>query len=245
MTEPALEIEDVSHAYGKRRALAGVSLSVDAGRFTALLGVNGAGKTTLFNLVTRLFDTQSGQITVCGHNLRTAPRSALASLGVVFQSRALDPALSVRQNLIYQGALHGLAKREALARGEALLAQVKLADRMADKVGTLSGGQLRRVEIVRALLNEPRLLLCDEATVGLDVVSRADIVAEVHSLAAERGIGVLWATHLIDEIRPDDAVVVLHEGIVKAAGQAADIAGDTSLDAAFRNLTDASAEAPA
>lgn len=233
----ALEVADVSHAYGKRRALESVTLTVEPGSFTALLGVNGAGKTTLFNLITRLFATQAGRISVCGHDMADAPHAALAMLGVVFQSRALDPALSVRQNLIYQGALHGLGKVEALGRGAALLEQVKLIDRLGDKVGALSGGQVRRVEIVRALLNRPRLLLCDEATVGLDVVSRGEIVAEVHTLAADRGIGVLWATHLIDEILDDDAVVVLHKGVVKAAGKAAEVAGPDGLDAAFRRIT--------
>ena len=112
-----------------------------------------------------------------------------------------------------------------------------MADRIGDKVRALSAGQARRVEIARALLHGPRLLLCDEATVGLDVKSRTDIVAEVHALAAEQGVGVLWATHLIDEIQPNDRVVVLHLGRVLATGTAAEIAGEQSLSERFLAMT--------
>ncbi|MEL6267839.1 MAG: ABC transporter ATP-binding protein, partial [Pseudomonadota bacterium] len=225
----ALRVEGVSYAFGKRRALEGVSLTVAEGAFTALLGVNGAGKTTLFNLVTRLFDTPDGSIEVCGHDVRRAPTEALARLGVVFQSRSLDANLTVAQNVAYQGALHGIATREARARGEELMARMGLAERMGDKVRALSGGQARRAEIASALIHRPRLLLCDEATVGLDVAARAAIVDDIHRLAAEDGVGVLWATHLVDEIAPDDPVVVLHRGRVLVADGAGSIAGDRGL----------------
>ncbi len=234
---PALEIDGVSHAFGRQVALSGVSLTVPGGTFCALLGINGAGKTTLFNLVTRLYDTGSGTIRVCGFDVRRAPREALARLGVVFQSRALDGNLTVAQNLVYQGALHGISRRAALARGEALLVRTGMDGRMARRVRSLSGGEARRVEIVRALLHGPKLLLCDEATAGLDVQARAGIIAEVHALAAEGGAGVLWATHLIDEIAGGDRVVVLHRGEVLAAGRAAEIAGEAGLKAAFLALT--------
>ena len=171
---------------------------------------------------------------------------ALARTGVVFQSRALDLSLTVAQNFRYQGALHGMAWRDVQPRMTTLLARIGLDDRAGDKVGRLSGGQLRRVEIARALLHDPHLLLCDEATVGLDVKSRADIVADVHRLAAEDGVGVLWTTHLIDEIWPDDPVIVLHKGCILARGPARDlardIAGDGTLQDAFLKLTGADAD---
>ncbi|MEO0994025.1 MAG: ABC transporter ATP-binding protein [Pseudomonadota bacterium] len=237
-SEPApLAIEGVSHRYGSTEALRDVSLEAARGQFTVLLGVNGAGKTTLFNLITRLFGTQSGRITVGGVDLGRAPSDALAQMGVVFQSRALDTSLTVAQNMLYQGALHGLARRETLARAEALLGRMGLSERMHDKAGRLSGGQQRRVEIARALLHKPRLILCDEATVGLDVRSRADIVAEMHRLAADEGLGVLWTTHLIDEVAPEDPVYVLHKGAILASGSAAEIAGEQTLEAAFLALT--------
>lgn len=210
---------------------------VAEGSFTALLGVNGAGKTTLFNLVTRLYDSVSGTIAVCGHDIRTAPRQALAQLGVVFQSRALDGTLTVAQNFAYAGALYGLPHGECLKRGAALLERVGLADRIDDAVRNLSGGQQRRVEIARALLHRPRLLLCDEATVGLDIQSRKNIVDEVHALTADHGVGVLWATHLIDEVHRSDDVVVLHKGSVLRTGRASDLAGDGGLSDMFLSLT--------
>lgn len=234
---PALEVRGVSHAYGARVALEDVSLEVPQGRFVALLGVNGAGKSTLFNLVTRLFDSRAGEVSICGHPVRSEARAALAQTGVVFQTRSLDASLSVAQNFRYQGALHGIGWAQVRPRMEALLARIGMADRAGDKVGRLSGGQVRRVEIARALLHGPRLLMCDEATVGLDVKSRADIVADVHRLASGEGVGVLWTTHLIDEIRPDDPVVVLHRGRVLATGTAAKIAGGGDLSEAFLAMT--------
>ena len=239
--ETTLRVAGVTHRFGDRVALDDVGLEVLSGRFTALLGVNGAGKTTLFNLVTGLYASRTGQIEVCGHDIRTTPRQALARMGVVFQSRSLDAGLTVRQNFLYQGALHGLGRRLIDARAEELLGRMGLAALYGRKVATLSGGEARRVEIARALLHAPRLLLCDEATVGLDVRARTDIVADLHRLAAETGAGVLWATHLIDEIAAEDPVVVLHQGRVLARGPAAEIAGGKSLSDAFLALTGKSA----
>ncbi|MEL6197183.1 MAG: ATP-binding cassette domain-containing protein [Pseudomonadota bacterium] len=227
----------VNHSFGARKALDDVSLDVEAGSFTALLGVNGAGKTTLFNLITRLYANRAGTIEVCGTDMRDDPGSALARLGVVFQSRAIDPNLTVAQNFAYQGALHAIPSREARARGEALLDRWGLAERMPDRVRALSGGQARRAEIAGALIHRPRVLLCDEATAGLDVSARQAIVDDIHALANDTGVGVLWATHLIDEIAPDDHVVMLHEGRVLAQGVASAIAGARKLADMFLEMT--------
>lgn len=210
--DDALEIRDLSHAFGTRTALDSVSLSVPAGAFTALLGLNGAGKTTLFSLVTRLYRSRSGSIRVLGYDLRREPGAALAALGVVFQARTLDPELSLRQNLVYHAALHGIGFGQGGRRAEELLERAGLGERAGDKARSLSGGQMRRLEIVRALLHRPRLLLLDEPTVGLDLAARRSLVAEVRGLVAEEGVGVLWATHLIEEVGPGDRVAVLHRG---------------------------------
>ena len=238
---PALDATQVAHRFGSRQALADVSLSVPQGRFVALLGPNGAGKTTLFSIVTRLHVSSTGSVRIFGHDLRRASSLALAELGVVFQSRTLDQDLSLRQNLAYHAALHGLAGPEVRARITGLLTRADLADRIDDKVRTLSGGQARRVEIARALVHRPRLLLLDEPTVGLDRTSRADIVVLVRELVADEGLSVLWATHIFDEIEPDDDVYVLHRGKIVAQGDSrsvmASASGARSLEDAYRILT--------
>ncbi len=237
----ALAIEGVSHSYGTRRALQNVSFTVAAGSFTALLGLNGAGKSTLFSIITRLFGMQAGRISIFGHDIRREPGEALRRMGVVFQPRTLDLDLSVTQNLLYHAALQGINRREALIRSGEVLSRMGLADRTGSKVRDLSGGQMRRLEIARALLHRPRLLLLDEATVGLDVKARAEILGHVRSLVAEQGIGVLWATHLFDEIVPGDDLVILHQGRILAEGKVAGIvakAGAHDLHSAFVHLTE-------
>jgi ABC-2 type transport system ATP-binding protein len=236
----ALAVNGVSHAYGSRKALDDVSLTVPQSRFTALLGLNGAGKTTLFSLITRLYDTRVGSIDVLGHRVSREPGEALRRLGVVFQARTLDLDLSVMDNLLYHAALHGIGGRDARRRAEAALRDIELLDRARDAARKLSGGQMRRVEIARALLHEPRVLVLDEATVGLDVNSKSVIVRHVRGLVRERGVAVLWATHLLDEVAPDDAVVVLHCGRVVAAGDVQtviDTAGCNDMRSAFIALT--------
>jgi ABC-2 type transport system ATP-binding protein len=224
---PALDVVEVSHAYGGKKALDGVSFSIPARRFTVLLGLNGAGKTTLFSLISHLYDTRQGAIRIFGRDVRRAPGEALRRLGIVFQARTLDLDLSVAQNLSYHAALHGIGRKEALARTKILLAQVDMTDRLHDKARNLSGGQMRRIEIVRALLHRPSLLLLDEATVGLDIRSRAEILATIRTLVAETGVSVLWATHLIDEVDDGDDVVILDRGRVLASGAVAEVIAET------------------
>jgi ABC-2 type transport system ATP-binding protein len=237
--EPALSIENVTHNFGQRRALDTVSLSVGQGRFCALLGLNGAGKTTLFSLITRLYNNTSGRIAVLGYDVRRRPTEALRRLGAVFQARTVDGELSVMQNLIYHASLHGISTHDAKTRAMIELGGVGLSERAHDKAGTLSGGQARRVEIARALIHNPRLLLLDEATVGLDIAARAEILARVRGLLTEKRLGVLWTTHLIDEIEPTDDVVILHKGRVLQAGQVTDVlsaTGASTLSDAFNLL---------
>lgn len=238
--EAALQVAGVSHAFGTKKALDNVSFSIAPSRFCVLLGLNGAGKTTLFSLITRLYSNTSGTIRVYGHDVRRAPSEALGRLGVVFQQRTLDLDLSVMQNLLYHAALHGLTPREARERAQAQLERVKLADRARDKVRGLSGGQMRRVEIARALLHDPKLLLLDEPTVGLDIDSRRDIVERTTALCQDDQLAVLWATHLIDEVTPAKQVVVLHHGRIAANGTHDEVLAATAapdIAAAFASLT--------
>jgi ABC-2 type transport system ATP-binding protein len=236
---PALAVSAVSHFYGRRKALDDVSFAIAPATFTVLLGLNGAGKTTLFSLVTRLFATRAGSIRIFGHEVSEAPGEALRVLGVVFQPRTLDLDLSVMQNLMFHAALHGIGASEAQARAHAVLEPIEMADRAKDKVRDLSGGQVRRVEIARALLHRPRLLVLDEPTVGLDIKARAAILAHVRALVPA-GVAVLWATHLVDEIADGDDVVILHEGRVLAHGAVERIlreTGASDIRAAFTQMT--------
>ncbi|WP_337153497.1 ABC transporter ATP-binding protein [Pseudomonas protegens] len=235
----ALEVSQLSFAYGPRQALDQVSLSLAPGRFAALLGPNGAGKSTLIALLTRLYDLQQGDIRVGGCSLRNAARAALRQLGVVFQQSTLDLDLSVEQNLHYHAALHGLSRRQGQARIDAELARQGLTERRRDSVRALNGGHRRRVEIARALLHEPRLLLLDEASAGLDPASRLALNRHIRQLCQEQRLSVLWTTHLLDEVQADDQLVILHQGRLVASGVANAISqqqgGD--LGTAFARLT--------
>jgi ABC-2 type transport system ATP-binding protein len=237
---PALVVKNVSHRFGEKLALDDVSLEVPRGRFVVLLGLNGAGKSTLFSLVTRLYDNVSGEIRIFGYDVRRRASAALQRLGVVFQSRTLDLDLSLKQNLLYHCALHGIRGREARKRAVRALEIVGLADRAREKVRNLSGGQARRVEIARSLLHRPSLLLLDEPTVGLDIGSREAVVGIVRSLVESEGLGVLWATHLFDEVKPTDLVVVLHQGRVLFKGTVPELlakTGTENVSDAFRTIT--------
>jgi len=236
--QPALSVAQLSYAFGARQVLHKVDLAVRPGDFSVLLGLNGAGKSTLFALITRLYSARTGRISVYGHDIEREPLAALACLGVVFQQSTLDLDLTVEQNLFYHAALHGMSRRAARLRIEEELSRIGLLDRKADRVRALSGGQKRRVELARALLHAPSLLLLDEPTVGLDMESRRFLLDHVRGLCRSRALGVLWATHLIDEAGEESRVIVLHQGRILADGAASDItqAGE-SIKGAFDRLT--------
>lgn len=241
VTEAAapLSVAGLSHGFGTRRVLQGVDFTVARGAFCVLLGLNGAGKTTLFALITRLYHSRSGRIAVFGRDIRAEPAAALARMGVVFQQSTLDLDLTVAENLFYHASLHGLSRAAAAPRIAAELARVGLGERRGERVRQLSGGQRRRVELARALVHEPALLLLDEPTVGLDIESRQFLLEHVRHLCRERGLGVLWATHLIDEAAADAEIIVLHRGAVLAQGPREAVlaqTGESTLKAAFDRL---------
>lgn len=247
MTLPnALRVTGLSFSYSGKKALDDVTFAINPGECTVLLGPNGAGKSTLFALITRLYDTHSGNIEICGFAIKQHTGRALAKLGVVFQQTTLDLDLSVMQNLFYHAALHGLGKKLAKQRIQQELERLNMYERRFEKVRQLNGGHRRRVEIARALLHKPAVLLLDEPTVGLDVPSRQTIVDYVHQLAKDDNIAVLWASHLIDEIYPGDRLIVLHQGQIKAQGKIPDIlqtTGQATVKEAFFALTQGGAQA--
>ena len=214
---PALETDRLTRRYGGRTALDAVSLSAEPGEILALLGPNGGGKTTLFRILATLLPPTSGSFHVAGH----APSGDLGALrralGVVFQTPSLDRKLTVRENLLLQGALYGLRGASLAARVDALLSRFGIADRAGDAVEVLSGGLARRVEIAKALLHRPQVLLLDEPSSGLDPGARRDLMALLASLAAE-GACVLLTTHLFEEAEAATHVGILDRGRLVAHG---------------------------
>jgi ABC-2 type transport system ATP-binding protein len=237
---PALLLDKVVKSYGPIKAVNGVSLAAHPGEFIALLGPNGAGKSTLFQLLSGLFLPDSGRIEVMGQDMSRDPVPALAQLGIVFQQPTLDLELSVTANLMFHAGLHGLARAVARPRIERELARLGLKDRAHDKAAKLSGGNRRRVELARALLHEPRVLLMDEPTVGLDPASRSDLLKLLFAMRTERQVAVLWATHLCDEVPDADRVIVLHRGKILADTTPRDLvksAGAATIEQAFLAMT--------
>jgi ABC-2 type transport system ATP-binding protein len=239
-TDTVLLLDNVVKTYGQIRAVDGVSLAARPGEFIALLGPNGAGKSTLFQLLSGLFVADSGRIEVMGHDMARDPVPALGRLGIVFQQPTLDLELTITANLLFHAGLHGIPRAAAQERIAKELQRLGLADRAHDKTAQLSGGNRRRVELARALLHDPRVLLMDEATVGLDPASRSELLKLLLTMRAERGVAVLWATHLCDEVTDADRVIVLHRGKVLADTTPADLvakAGTATIEQAFLAMT--------
>jgi ABC-2 type transport system ATP-binding protein len=235
-----LRIDALTKRYGERVALKALSFAVPKGQFVALLGPNGAGKSTLFQVLTGLFAADEGTVEVAGHSLRTAATRALRQLGVVFQQISLDLDLSVRRNLLFQADLQGLPRPVALERIQTGCARLGLAGELDRKARELSGGNRRKVELVRANLHQPAVLLMDEATVGLDPKSRRDLLTAIHDDVRERGVSVLWATHWVEEAADAHRVLVLHKGSLLADGSPAEVTavlGEATLEAGFIRRT--------
>lgn len=237
---PVLSLSAVTKRFGNTVALSDVSFELRHGSFVGLLGPNGAGKTTLSSLIAGLLAPDSGRIELFGKTLAEDRGWVLERLGVVFQSRSLDLEMSVRANLAFHAALFGLSGRVARARIDELAALLEFETLLARPVHTLSGGNQRRVEIGRALLNRPLLVLMDEATAGLDPAARPALVEHVHRLCRDEGTSVLWATHLLDEVADADSLVVLANGKVLGSGCPDEIVAAThapDLLAAYVALT--------
>jgi ABC-2 type transport system ATP-binding protein len=245
-TPPVLAVRTLTKRYGALVALDALSFELPPGRFVGLLGPNGAGKTTLFQLLTGLFAADDGEVAVQGLSMRREPWRALARIGVVFQQASLDLDLSVERNLRFHAALHGLPRTVASDRIADCGASLGLTQDLARPVRELSGGNRRKVELARALLHRPALLLMDEASVGLDPASRRDLLAALRADVAQRGSTVLWATHLVDEVVSADRVLVLHRGRLLADGTPAQVSaalGGPTLEAGFIARTRAPKEA--
>ena len=237
---PILRVDRLVKRYGERVALDGLSLRIPPGQRVALLGPNGAGKSTLFQVLTGLFAADAGEVDVAGIAVNQSPSAALRHIGVVFQQMSLDLDLSVERNLRFHADLHGLPRGVTTERIALGCAAMGLGADLGRTVRELSGGNRRKVELVRALLHRPALVLMDEPTVGLDPKSRRDLLAAIRADVDARGSSVLWATHLVEEAEAADRVVVLHKGKLLADGTPSQVAaalGGTGLEEAFIHAT--------
>jgi len=234
-----LEIKNVSYKYDKDLVLKNINLNIKQASFLVLLGLNGAGKSTLFALITRLLKLQEGEIFINSFSISNY-KKALENIGIVFQEPTLDLDLTVKQNLIFYGSLKGISFKETMDSIKDELKTLELEEKLNVKVRSLNGGHRRRVEILRALINNPKLLLLDEATSGLDIKSRYSIISYVKDIVKKRGISVLWITHLFDEIDEEDDVAIIKKGQIVASGIVKDVIKEndkTSLTEVFEYLT--------
>jgi ABC-2 type transport system ATP-binding protein len=243
MTEaPAaiLNMAGVTKSYGTHQALRGVDLRIGPGELVGLLGPNGAGKSTLFQICSGLFAADSGTVDVFGTTFRQNPGAILSQLGVVFQSRSLDLDTSVKANLKFHGGMFGFFGRSLRLRIEEVATLMDITDLMDRQVRKLSGGNQRRVEIARALMSQPRLLLLDEPSAGLDATARLALVRNLRNIVSTRGMSILWATHLVDEVAEADRIVLLMAGKVTHEGTPEALvaqSGATDLTGAYVALT--------
>jgi len=219
----AISVRGLSHSYGSRRALDNVSFDVAAGEIFGLLGPNGGGKTTLFRILATLLPVQSGEACLLGLDVAAQPSRIRSSIGVTFQSPSLDRKLTVRENLATQGRLYGLGGEQLRTRIDALLSRLGLVDRTGDRVESLSGGLARRVEIAKGLLHDPRVLLLDEPSTGLDPGARLDLGRYLKLLREEAGVTVLVTTHLMEEAERCDRLAILDSGQIVALGTPAEL----------------------
>jgi ABC-2 type transport system ATP-binding protein len=215
-TDSVVQIDGLSHRYGKRLALDDLTLSVGRGEIFGFLGPNGSGKTTLFRILCTLIAAPAGTVRMLGLDLAADRDRLREQIGVVFQSPSLDKQLTAEENLRHHGHLYGLSGAELTRRMDELLARLKLADRRHDRVGSFSGGMRRRVELAKGLLNRPRILLLDEPSTGLDPGARIDLWNYLRDIQAGGDTTILMTTHLMDEADRCNRLAILDRGRLAA-----------------------------
>ena len=214
---PILKVENLSHFYGTHQALSNLSFEITTPHIFGFLGPNGSGKSTLFNILATLLTPSEGYVTMGGVDLARFPQDVRGKIGVVFQNPSLDKKLSIYENLKYQGQLYGLAGSTLHKKIDMLLNTVGLEERQKDLVEKLSGGLKRRVEIAKALLHEPHILILDEPSTGLDPSARINMWKYLHGLNL-KGVCILLTTHLMEEADKCDELFLLDKGHLASHG---------------------------
>ena len=230
MQMPPVEVKSLSHAYDDRSALTDVSFRINTGEIFAFLGPNGSGKTTLFKILATLIPVGSGEVSLLGHNLASESDQVRRHLGIAFQHPSLDLKLTVAENLRHHGHLYGIWGADLKHRIRAVLNQQELAERSDDLVETLSGGLRRRAELAKTLLHQPRLLLLDEPSAGLDPIARRNLLESLENLRETAGVTVVLTTHILDEAEMCDRVGILGDGKLVAIGAPDELKSHVSGD---------------
>lgn len=213
-----IEIEHLSKNFGEVKAVQDISFKVKEGELFAFLGVNGAGKSTTISIICGQLKKDAGTVIIDGHTLDSNIDEIKKELGVVFQDSVLDKALSVRDNLQSRAALYGITGDAFKSRLAELAALLEFEDLLKRPVGKLSGGQRRRIDIARALLNQPKILILDEPTTGLDPQTRKNLWDVIAKLRKEKNMTVFLTTHYMEEAADADYVVILDSGKISAHG---------------------------
>jgi len=234
-----IRVENLTHRYGDRVALSDVSFEVKKGEVFGLLGPNGGGKSTLFRILSTMMAPTAGRAILAGHDVERAPAAVRREVGVVFQTQSLDKALTVEENLRAQGHLHGLSGAVLSRRMNLAMEHLGLKERRKDLVEALSGGLRRRVEIAKALLHQPKVMLMDEASTGLDPVARRDLSRHIENLREHEGVTVLLTTHILGEADRCDRLVLLHRGKVVARGSSSELRSRIGGDVVVLETADA------
>lgn len=236
-----IQVQNLTHRYGDRIALSNVSFEVKKGEIFGLLGPNGGGKSTLFRILSTMMVPTEGRAVLGGHDVARDPAAVRRVVGVVFQTQSLDKALTVEENLRAQGHLHGLSGAVLRERMASAMERLGLSDRKGDLVETLSGGLRRRVEIAKALLHRPQVLLMDEASTGLDPAARRDVSRHVENLRTSEGVTILLTTHILEEADRCDRLVLLHRGNIVAAGSPMELRSRIGGDVVVLDTADTTA----
>lgn len=228
--EPIIKISHLNKSYKDVKAVNDLSFTVNRGELFAFLGVNGAGKSTTIHIICSQLSKDSGEVIIDGYNLDTQKESIKRKLGVVFQNSVLDKDLSVYDNLLYRGTLYGLSKKECQKRIETLSIQLQFKDYLNRSLSKLSGGQKRRIDVARALIHDPEILILDEPTTGLDPQTRNVLWSFIEYLRKEKGMTLFLTTHYMEEAASADSVVILDHGQIVASGSPLDLKNQYAND---------------
>lgn len=214
----AIEVKDLIKDYGKLRAVDGISFDVEEGKLFAFLGPNGAGKSTTINIICTIMSMTGGSVKVFGHQVGAADEAIRQDIGVVFQDSVLDKLLTVKENLQMRGSFYGKSASEVQATLEKVASITGIRDYLNRPYGKLSGGQRRRADIARSLMNTPKVLFLDEPTTGLDPQTRARIWETIDGLKKKEGVTVFLTTHYMEEAAGADDVAIIDHGKIVARG---------------------------